>query len=108
MANEGGEYLILGVDDKTHKVVGTKVFENSINKLSNELFIKLKIRIDVEEIFHPNGRVVVFIIPGHQCGQPVKSRGRYFMRAGESLTEMDHQTLKHILIETEPSDFLQQ
>lgn len=36
LANEGGGKLILGVEDKTHKIVGTKAFEGTVNKLSHE------------------------------------------------------------------------
>ena len=98
LSNEGGGKLILGVDP-AHHVVGTKAFQESYNKLSVNLLSKLKIRIDVEEFDHPNGRVLIFHIPPHPPGQPIRSTGsyRYPMRASESLTEMDSETLKRIL-----------
>ena len=105
LANEGGGKLILGVDDKTHKVVETKAFEGTYSKLSHDLLNKIKIRVDVEELLCP-GRVLIFHVPGHHPGQPVQSTGRYKypMRAGESLVEMDSSTLRRILNETE-ADF---
>lgn len=108
ISNEGGGKLILGVSPD-RKVSGTKAFMNTYNKLSHDLFAKLKIRIDVEELHHPKGRVLIFHIPGHPPGQPVKSTGKYTypMRAGESLVEMDTMTLRRILNETEP-DFSSQ
>lgn len=103
LANEGGGKLILGVEDKTHKIVGTKAFEGTVNKLSHELLNKIKVRVDVEEIYCPD-RVIVFKVPGRLLGQPVQSTGkyRYPMRAGESIVEMDTATLQRILNETEP------
>jgi len=103
LANEGGGKLILGVEDKTHQILGTKAFEGTCNKLSHELLNKIKIRVEVEELFCPN-RVLIFHIPSHLPGQLIKSTGdyRYPMRAGESLIEMDVATLRRILNETEP------
>src|SRR3989344_1765936 len=102
LANEKGGKIILGVD-KRGNVVGTSVYSNSLNTIPNKLYNKLKIRVDVEEIAHLNGRVVVFHIPPRPPGQVIVSTGKYKypMRVGESLTEMDQQTLKRILNEVE-------
>jgi ATP-dependent DNA helicase RecG len=104
LANEGGGKLVLGVDDKVRKVVGSKAFQGTHNKLSIELLQKLKIRVDVEELHHPDGRVLIFHIPSRPFGQPIRSTGKYTypMRAGASLVEMDAVTLKRILNETTP------
>ena len=103
LANEGGGKLILGVDNN-RKVVGTTAFQDTYNKLTHDLLTKIKIRVDVEQLDHTNGRILIFHIPSHPQGRPIKSTGAYTypMRAGESLTEMDETTLKSILIETTP------
>ena len=103
LANEGGGKLILGVDNN-RKVVGTTAFQGTYNKLTHDLLTKIKIRVDVEQLDHTNGRILIFHIPPHPQGRPIKSTGSYTypMRAGESLTEMDETTLKSILIETTP------
>jgi len=103
LANEGGGKLILGVDP-SRSVVGTKAFHETHNTLSHKLLSSLGIRIDVEELKHPKGRVLIFHVPPRPPGQPVKSTGKYHypMRAGESLVEMDDMTLKSILNETMP------
>ena len=108
ISNEGGGKLILGVAPD-HRIIGTRAFQNTHNKLSNELLQKLRIRIDVEELKYPEGRILIFHIPPHPQGQPIKSTGKYKypMRAGESLVEMDNATLKRILNETE-ADFSSQ
>jgi len=102
ISNEGGGKLILGVDPYG-KVVGTSAFQGTLNKLSHDLFTKIKIRVDVEELLHPEGRVLIFHIPPRPRGRPIRSTGAYTypMRAGESLTEMDDITLRTIFNETE-------
>jgi len=79
------------------------LFKTLINKLSHELLQKLRIRIDVEELIHPEGRILIFHIPPRPKGQPIKSTGNYNypMKVGESLVEMDNATLKRILNETD-------
>lgn len=103
LANEGGGKLILGVTDKG-AVVGTKAFEGTENKLSHELFTKIRVRVDVEKLIHPDGRVLIFHIPARPHGQRIRSTGKYKypMRLGESLTEMDDQKTRQILNEVEP------
>ena len=103
LANEGGGKLILGVTNQ-RTVIGTKAFEGSHTLLSNNLLNKLGIRVDVEELMHPKGRILIFHIPSRSAGNPVRSSGKYTypMRAGESLVEMDSGTLKRILNETQP------
>ena len=104
LANEGGGKLILGVNN-SGVVVGTVAFGGTYNQLSNELLKKLGIRVDVEELHYDDKRILVFHVPERPfIGRPVKSTGKYTypMRAGESLVEMDEQTLRKILNEGEP------
>jgi len=103
LANEGGGKLILGVTDG-RVVVGTNAFSGTYNKLPHELLQKLKIRIDVEELNHSDGRVLVFHIPARHKGQRVRSTGDYTypMRVGESLVEMDDHKTRQILNEVQP------
>ena len=101
LSNEGGGMLILGVNNRGH-VVGTNAFMGTHTKLSHDLLDKLGIRVDVEEIYHSDGRVIIFHVPAHPIGKIVRSTGKYKypMRVGESLVEMDQITLKKILDET--------
>ena len=107
LANERGGKLLLGVQqkqDKTGELTGTSVFQGTHNKLSNELLDELGIRIDVEELDYCGKRILIFHIPSRKPGSVVRSTGKYKipMRAGESLREMDDQTLKTIMNETSP------
>lgn len=101
LSNEGGGKLILGVRNNGD-VVGTNAFSGTHNKLSNDLMVKIGIRIDVEELKHPDGRVLIFHIPNHYIGKPIKYRGLYWMRVGESLIHMDEKTLSQKLNEGNP------
>lgn len=63
LANEGGGKIILGVTDKRpRKIVGTQAFLD-LERTKSGLMDRIPLRIDVEEILHPQGRVLVFHIP---------------------------------------------
>ena len=97
ISNQNRGKLILGVNNARH-VVGTMAFLGTYQKISNTLLNALKIRVDVEEILHPDGRVLIFHIPKRPHGQLIVSTGnhQYPMRAGESLVNMDLDTIKKI------------
>lgn len=101
ISNEGGGKFILGVNDRK-KIVGTKAFTNTYTQLSNRLLNELKIRVNVEELMHSDGRILIFHIPSYPPGKPIKSRNIYLMRAGASITVMDDATLKQKLNEVSP------
>ncbi len=102
LANEGGGKMILGVTDKLpRQVVGTKAFQN-LERTKAGLIQRISLRIDAEEIMHPQGRVVVFHVPSRPIGMPIHYEGRYFMRAGEDLGPMLPDMLKRIFDEAGP------
>ncbi|MFB6181676.1 MAG: RNA-binding domain-containing protein [Candidatus Magasanikbacteria bacterium] len=103
LANEGGGKLILGVANDG-SVVGTNAFKNTYQKLPDNLLEKLGVRVKVDEYKISDKRVLVFDVSSRRKGEVIESTGNYKhpMRAGESLKEMDQQTLKRILNETEP------
>ena len=102
LANEGGGKLILGVTDKPpRKIEGTRAFPN-IGKIKEQLLDRLHLRIDVEEIIHPNGRVVAVHVPPRPIGRPVEYRGAYWMRSNEALVPMTPDKLQQIFAEAEP------
>ncbi len=105
IANEGGGKLILGVTDKLpRKVVGSQAFLN-LGEIKAKLLDKLRIRVDADEVIHPNGRVVVFHIPSRPIATPLEIEGSYLMRSGEALVAMTPDQLKRIFAEGE-GDFL--
>lgn len=102
LANEGGGKLILGVTDKPpREIEGTRAFPN-IGKIKAQLLDRLHLRIDVEEIIHPNGRVIAVHVPPRPIGRPVEYRGAYWMRSNEALVPMTPDKLQQIFAEAEP------
>ncbi|MFO7976729.1 MAG: AlbA family DNA-binding domain-containing protein [Planctomycetota bacterium] len=72
LSNEGGGAVILGVSDKRpRKVVGTRAFPQS-ERTRRGLVERLHLRVDFEEIAHPDGRVLVFTVPSRPMGSPLK------------------------------------
>jgi ATP-dependent DNA helicase RecG len=105
LANEKGGYLVLGVTDKLpRKVVGTKVFPN-IEDVKMRIVSQLHFRVEITELSHEDGRVLVFQIPSRPIGHPYHVDGAYLMRAGESLVPMTQDQLRRIFAEGK-SDFL--
>ena len=107
LANEGGGNLLFGVADKPPRpVVGTNAANNPVG-MAEKLFQTLGFRVDVEEVIHPDGRVVVFHIPSRPRGTAYHLEGTYFMRAGEELVPMSEDQLRRIFAEGEP-DWLEE
>jgi ATP-dependent DNA helicase RecG len=99
IANEGGGLLLLGVADKPPRpVVGTSAFANPI-KMAHQIFENVGFRVDIEEVQHPDGRVVVFCIPSRIKGSAYALNGAYLMRSGESLVPMSEDRLRAIFAE---------
>lgn len=107
IANEGGGTLLLGIADKPPRpVVGSAAFLNLV-ATADELFVKVGFRVEVEEVAHPDGRVVVFHIPSRPKGSAYHLDGQYLMRSGESLRPMSEDRLRAIFAEGAP-DWLEE
>ena len=105
LGNEGGGLLLLGITNSPpRRVVGTSAFLN-IDKIKSQIFSKLKFRVEVEEIAHPDGRVLAFNIPPRPAGTAFTYEGAYLMRVGENLVPMSEDMLRRIFAEGSP-DFL--
>jgi ATP-dependent DNA helicase RecG len=110
LANEGGGHLVLGVTDRPpRRVVGSQVYPSTteLNRIKERITRTLKVRVEVVELAHPYGRVLVFLVPSRPIGQPVDYEGAYLMRAGEALVPMTPDKLKRIFAEGEPDWFAQ-
>src|SRR5438128_6178025 len=102
LANEGGGKMILGVTDKLpRRVVGSRAFD-PLERTKAGLIERLRIRIEVAEIHHPNGRVIVLDIPSRPIGVPIAYQGAYWMRGGEDLVPMTPDMLRRIFDEGGP------
>ena len=84
LANEGGGRLFLGITDTPpRKIVGTAAYPD-LSKIKKQIFDRLHFRIDVEQVNHPDGRVLVFHIPSRPKGTAYTYEGAFLMRVGES------------------------
>ena len=102
LANEGGGKIILGITDKKpRKVVGTQAFQN-LERTKSGLIERLHLRIEVDAISHPDGRVLTFNVPSRPIGTPVQYKGAYWMRGGEDLVPMTPDMLNKIFTESQP------
>ena len=102
LANEGGGKMILGVTDRRPRtVVGSRAFPD-LEWTKAGLIERLRLRLDVEELQHPDGRVLVFQVPPRPIGMPLEYQGAYLMRGGESLIPMTPDQLQRIFAETGP------
>lgn len=107
LANEGGGHLLLGVADKPPRaVVGTRAFSDPV-AMAEKLFQAIGFRVDIEEVAHPDGRVLVFHIPSRPRGTAYHLDGKYLMRSGEALVPMSEDQLRRIFAEGEP-DWLEE
>jgi ATP-dependent DNA helicase RecG len=81
--------------------VGTSAFSD-LERTKAGLIERLHLRIEVDEIFHPDGRVLVFHVPSRPLGVAIQFKGAYWMRGGEDLVPMTPDLLKRIFAETGP------
>lgn len=102
LANEGGGTMILGVTDKRPRhVVGSQAFAD-LERTKAGLIERLRLRVDVAALQHPDGRVIVFSVPSRPMGVPIQYHGAYWMRGGEDLIPMTPDLLKRIFDEAGP------
>jgi ATP-dependent DNA helicase RecG len=107
LANEGGGTLLLGVSDKPpRRVVGTQAFNDPV-AMAEKLFTVVGFRVDIQEVQHPNGRVLIFHIPSRPRGTAYHLDGAYLMRSGEELLPMSEDRLRAIFAEGQP-DWLEE
>jgi ATP-dependent DNA helicase RecG len=108
IANEGGGHLIFGVKNKPpREVVGTTAFPDGGIAIARRIFQAVGFRVDVDEVLHPTGRVLVFSIPSRPNGTAYHLEGKYLMRSGESLVPMSEDQLRKIFAEGRP-DWLEE
>ncbi|WP_206099597.1 ATP-binding protein [Rheinheimera riviphila] len=99
LANEGGGHLVLGVTDKLpRQIVGSKALPNR-EATTAMILEKLRIRVEITELNHPDGRIVIVEIPSRPQGQPLHLDGAYLMRADEELQPMTADRLQNIFNE---------
>jgi ATP-dependent DNA helicase RecG len=99
LANEGGGEIVLGVtDNRPRNVVGSQAFRQP-ERTRAGLIERLHLNIDFSIVDHPEGRVLVFHVPTRPIGSPVKHKGIYWQRQGDSLMAMSEDRLRAVFAE---------
>lgn len=103
-------WLIFGIDDKTHQIVGSNFRRNrkDLDSLKGEIAKKITNQITFIEIYElmlPRGRVVMFQIPSAPLGIPLAFEGHYYGRNGESLTALNLEEIERIRIQNRLFDW---
>lgn len=96
LGNEGGGKLIIGVSDKG-EIVGTNV--TLPKDIKKKVYDSTRQKIEVEEIFENDKKVIVVNIPNRPIGKLLKFAGVPLMRIGESLEVMSDEEQARILLE---------
>jgi len=94
-------WLIFGIKDKGHTVVGSNYRRNraELDRLKEEIANKTTNRItfvEIHELNLPEGRVVLFQIPATPKGIPIAWEGHYYGRDGESLAPLNLEEIERI------------
>lgn len=88
-ANEKGGFLVFGVEDSTHKIVGSSQSKGTTGQLESNIYRDTGIRVTTTEFFNDNGlRVLVIEIPSRPIGKVYKFEDVALMRIGEELKAM--------------------
>ena len=93
-ANLRGEeagWLVFGVTDRTHRVVGTDFRRDRVRLDALKMHVTQGAGAsfrDIHEVDLPEGRVIMFEIPPAPRGIPIDWNGHYYARAGESLVAL--------------------
>jgi ATP-dependent DNA helicase RecG len=94
-------WLVFGIEDKSHKIIGSKYREKRVDldKLKKEIADKSSNHITFLEIYElkmPEGRVVLFQIPPAPQGLPISFDGHFYGRDGESVVPLNLEEIERI------------
>lgn len=102
-------WLVFGVNNH-RQVVGSNYRSNrsDLDNLKKEIADKTTNRItfiEIHEIPHPNGRVILFEIPAAPKGIPIAFDGHYYGRDGESLGSLNLEEIERIRAQATQEDW---
>ncbi|MEI6056793.1 MAG: ATP-binding protein, partial [Lentisphaerota bacterium] len=86
-------WLIFGIEDNRHDIVGTnfRINRGDLDSLKKEIADHTNNRLTFREIYeliYPEGRVILFQIPAASLGIPTSWKGHYYGRDHESLVPL--------------------
>jgi ATP-dependent DNA helicase RecG len=102
-------WLVFGVNN-ARQVVGTKFRINrpDLDSLKEEIANKTSHRItfiEIHEVPHEKGRVVLFQIPAAPKGLPIAFEGHYYGRDGEALSPLNLEEIERIRAQATQEDW---
>src|SRR5690554_7343987 len=102
-------WLVFGVKDN-QTIVGSQFRPNArdLQSLKKEVADKTTHRltfIDIHEVHHPQGRVLLFEIPAAPQGMPIAWEGHYYGRDGESLGPLNLEEIERIRAQNRAHDW---
>lgn len=101
-ANEGGGKLVLGVTDAPPRtVIGSRAFAH-LDNLKIYLRSEFGPLVEVEELKHPDGRVLIMHVSNRPLGKAVMFKGAAWRRVGGSLMPMTSEELSRVFQEDAP------
>lgn len=98
-------WLVFGVEDKKHNIVGTQFRKNprDMDHLKSEIAAQMSNRltfIDIHVLTVDSQRVLMFEIPAAPQGNPIAFQGIYYGRDGSSLVPLNLEKLDRIRFQT--------
>jgi len=98
-------WLVFGVEDRTHRVVGTqyKPTRPSLDALKKSIADQTNNRItfqEIHEVAHCDGRVILFQIPPALAGMPTSWKGHFYGRENESIAPLSVNEIEQIRRQT--------
>lgn len=108
--NKTCAWLVFGVEDKKHQIVGSnfRATRKDLDSLKGEI-AKKTINgisfIEIHELPTSEGRVILFQIPAAPKGIPVSFDGHYFARDGEELTSLNIEKIERIRAQANMEDW---
>ena len=100
-------WLIFGIADKTHEIVGTNFISSTAKFNKVKLFIHQHTSpsmsfMNIVPIKKDGKKVIIFEIPAAPRGLPVSFHGLFYGREGESIVGLSQNKLKRIFNQTAP------
>jgi len=94
-------WLVFGIEDKQHKIVGSQFRSNrkKLDSVKSEIANKTTNRItfiEIHELQLPEGGVVMFQIPVAPKGIPIAFEGHYYGRDSEELGPLNLEEIERI------------
>jgi ATP-dependent DNA helicase RecG len=109
LKRQASAWLVFGVHDRKH-VVGSnfRPARKDLDSLKEEIANKTTNRIsfvEIHEVQHAQGRVVLFDIPAAPKGLPVAFDGHYYGRDGEALSPLNLEEIERIRAQSAVEDW---